>query len=660
MNGVVDMHRCTDTLRHILPLGIFVLVAVLVLADGTTASAAAHFSSDIGLKGGDNAFQNNLTIITNGMFAVARIISTIMIALAGIMIAFNVETANKTTWNIILGIGLALNFGTALMSAFGGSFGGADQAPFEYRMHVTADEDSKWYDFLQPFTRTYIDYTKSGAVSIMPVAAKLLIVLTAISASVKISLDLISGDKMKFLVQTLLETGLYLFLILNWYGHGIDIMGSLCSGFQAIGYHAGGYSDGMGSGSLIANAVTMFTTGYGAAQEAFSIWSPISGLFTILCLVIMFILLVLAGIEMLMAKIEFFTMAMITIPLIPFVALPQTKFLFERALGAMFNLAIKVAVISFLTAMSSRILTDYCEEFATIATDEGISDTNTKKRDGFNQMIEDALAGKIDLIITKSVSRFARNTVDSLQSVRKLKEHGVEIYFEKENIWTFDTRGELLITIMSSLAQEESRSISENTTWGKRKQFAEGKTSVGYSAFLGYDKDFKINEEQAKVVKLIYKLFLGGRSFYAITKELEKRGIKSPSGKDKWYISTVRSILTNEKYRGDALIQKEYTADFLDKTRRKNMGEISQYYVEEHHEAIIPPDLFDFVQTEIKEREKRGKHSSVSIFANKIKWAAAAVTTVRRYGTRPTSTAGLSTAATRNMPTRESRAAQGI
>ena len=258
-------------------------------------------------------------------------------------------------------------------------------------------------------------------------------------------------------------------------------------------------------------------------------------------------------------------------------------------------------------------------DFVGMYSDEGISGTNTKKRDGFNQMIEDALAGKIDLIITKSVSRFARNTVDSLQNVRKLKEHGVEIYFEKENIWTFDTRGELLITIMSSLAQEESRSISENTTWGKRKQFAEGKTSVGYSAFLGYDKDFQINEEQAKVVKLIYKLFLGGRSFYAITKELEKRGIKSPSGKDKWYISTVRSILTNEKYRGDALIQKEYTADFLDKTRRKNTGEIPQYYVEEHHEAIIPPELFDFVQAEIKEREKRGKHSGVSIFANKIK-----------------------------------------
>ena len=172
---------------------------------------------------------------------------------------------------------------------------------------------------------------------------------------------------------------------------------------------------------------------------------------------------------------------------------------------------------------------------------------------------------------------------------------------------------------MSSLAQEESRSISENTTWGKRKQFAEGKTSVGYSAFLGYDKDFKVNPKQAKVVKLIYKLFVGGRSFYAIAKEMEKRGIKSPSGKDKWCATTVRSILSNEKYRGDALIQKQYTADFLDKTRRKNTGEIPQYYVEEHHEPIIPPDLFDFVQSEIKRREQNGKHSGVSIFANKIK-----------------------------------------
>ena len=365
------MNQRLRGLYSYLPIGAALMLAVVLLADSSTAYAA--FSSDIGLKAGDGSFQNNLTSITNGMLVVARIISTIMIALAGLMIVFNVESANKTTWNIILGIGLALNFGTVLMGVYGGYVGaGGDQAAFEYKMHVDADKNSKWYDFLQPFTRTYIDYTKTGAVAIIPVAGKLLIVLTAISASIKISLDLISGDKMKFLVQTLLETGLYLFLILNWYGHGIDIMGSLCNGFESLGYHAGGYTsaDGVHANSLVENAVAMFSLGYGAAEKAFSIWSPISSLVTILCLVVMFILLLLAGLELLMAKIEFFTMAMITLPLIPFVALPQTKFLFERALGAMFNLAIKVSVISFLAAMSSKILTDYCEEFAKIATDE--------------------------------------------------------------------------------------------------------------------------------------------------------------------------------------------------------------------------------------------------------------------------------------------------
>ena len=127
-------------------------------------------------------------------------------------------------------------------------------------------------------------------------------------------------------------------------------------------------------------------------------------------------------------------------------------------------------------------------EFVKVYTDEGISATNTKKRDGFNQMIADALAGQIDLIITKSVSRFARNTVDSLVTVRQLKEKGVEVYFEKENIYTLDSKGELLITIMSSLAQEESRSISENVTWGQRKRMADGKVSLPYSQFLGYKK----------------------------------------------------------------------------------------------------------------------------------------------------------------------------
>ena len=257
--------------------------------------------------------------------------------------------------------------------------------------------------------------------------------------------------------------------------------------------------------------------------------------------------------------------------------------------------------------------------FVGMYSDEGISATNTRHRDGFNRMIQDALDGKIDLIITKSVSRFARNTVDSLQNVRKLKEKGVEVYFEKENIWTLDSKGELLITIMSSLAQEESRSISENTTWGRRKSFADGKATVSYSRFLGYDKDFEINEEQAEIVRLIYRLFISGYGFHAIAQELMKRGIKAPAGGDKWYTSGIRSILTNEKYRGDALLQKEYTADFLQKTKKKNNGEIPQYYVEGHHKAIIPPQQFDYVQAEIARRKEITHQSWNSIFSNKVK-----------------------------------------
>ena len=171
-------------------------------------------------------------------------------------------------------------------------------------------------------------------------------------------------------------------------------------------------------------------------------------------------------------------------------------------------------------------------EFVAVYTDEGISATNTRHRDGFNQMISDALAGKIDLIVTKSVSRFARNTVDSLSTIRKLKENHIEVYFEKENIWTFDSKGELLLTIMSSLAQEESRSISENATWGQRKRFADGKVSLPYKQFLGYEKgpdDIPVVvEEEAKIVRCIFALFMAGKTPYLIAKALTADGIPPP------------------------------------------------------------------------------------------------------------------------------------
>lgn len=284
-----------------------------------------------------------------------------------------------------------------------------------------------------------------------------------------------------------------------------------------------------------------------------------------------------------------------------------------------------------LTSYAAQIsyYTDYINgredwEFVKVYTDEGIFGCSTKRREGFQAMVADALAGKIDLIITKSVSRFARNTVDSLTTIRSLKEHNVECYFEKENIWTFDGKGELLLTIMSSLSQEEARSISENVTWGQRKRFADGKVSLAYSRFLGYDKgaDGKmvINPEQAETVRLIYGLFLEGMTPHTIALTLTERGIKTPSGKDKWNATTVRRILTNEKYKGDALLQKEFTVDFLTKKTKKNCGEIPQYYIEDDHEAIIDPAVFDLVQQEMERRNNgTSRYSGVSIFSSKVK-----------------------------------------
>jgi len=286
-----------------------------------------------------------------------------------------------------------------------------------------------------------------------------------------------------------------------------------------------------------------------------------------------------------------------------------------------------------LTSYEAQVsyYTDYIQqhsdwEFVKVYSDEGVTGCNTKHRIGFAQMVADALDGKINLIITKSVSRFARNTVDSLTTIRTLKEHGVEVYFEKENIWTFDSKGELLISLMSSIAQEESRSISENCTWGQRRRFEEGKVSVPFKRFLGYDKgengELVVNPEQAVTVRRIYAEFLQGKSPYQIAKGLTADGIPTPGGKQKWTDKVIRSILTNEKYKGDALLQKVYTTDFLTKKKKKNNGEVPQYYVKDDHEAIIEPEIFDLVQKQMLLRTKEEKRTStVSIFSGKIKCA---------------------------------------
>ncbi|MSU05919.1 recombinase family protein [Spirochaetales bacterium NM-380-WT-3C1] len=262
-------------------------------------------------------------------------------------------------------------------------------------------------------------------------------------------------------------------------------------------------------------------------------------------------------------------------------------------------------------------------EFVEVYSDEGISGTHTKKREGFLRMIDDAVNHKkIDLILTKSVSRFARNTVDSLSTIRLLKENGVEVYFEKENIYTFDSKGEMLLTIMSSIAQEESRSISENVSWGMQRRFEEGKYSVGYSTFLGYDKgnDGKlvINPEQAKTVRYIFTRFLEGKTPYSIAKELMERKMKTGAGNDKWSTESVVRILQNEKYCGKAILQKTYKRDLLSK-RITNNGEVRKYLVENGHEAIIPPEQFEMAQQELESRRKETRqHSSKSIFTSKL------------------------------------------
>lgn len=252
-------------------------------------------------------------------------------------------------------------------------------------------------------------------------------------------------------------------------------------------------------------------------------------------------------------------------------------------------------------------------ELVDIYADEGISATNTKKREAFNRLIQDCRAGKVDRILVKSISRFARNTLDCIKYVRELKELGIGVTFEKENIDSLDSKGEVLLTILSSLAQDESRSISENATWGIRKKFERGEVRVNTTKFMGYDKDengkLVINPEQAEVVKHIYQQFLKGYSPESIAKELNTNGIKGWSGKANWYPSSILKMLQNEKYKGDALLQKTYTVDFLTKKRTENDGQVNQYYVTNNHEAIIDTEMWDTVQEELARRKDfREKH----------------------------------------------------
>lgn len=261
--------------------------------------------------------------------------------------------------------------------------------------------------------------------------------------------------------------------------------------------------------------------------------------------------------------------------------------------------------------------------FVGVYADKGITGTSINRREAFNRMVTDALTGNIDLIVTKSISRFARNTVDTLNTIRQLKAANVEVFFEKENIYTMDSKGEFLITLLSSIAEEESRSISENVKWGQRKRFADGKYSVPYKHFLGYRKGadgiMEIVPEEARAVRWIYHMFLEGIAPTAIATILTTASIPSPAGGDQWWPKTVMSILTNEKYYGAARLQKKFTVDFLEKKMKPNEGEVPQYYVTGSHPAIIEPDEWEQVQAEFARRKALGKaYSGKSVLSAKL------------------------------------------
>ncbi len=263
---------------------------------------------------------------------------------------------------------------------------------------------------------------------------------------------------------------------------------------------------------------------------------------------------------------------------------------------------------SYYTEM---ILSNPNWKMAGIYADDGISGTDMRKRDEFNRLLRDCEAGKIDLVLTKSISRFARNTADLLNAIRKLQAKKIAVYFEKEHINTLENTGEMLVTILGSQAQEESRNLSENTHWGIVRRFENGEVIVNCSRFMGYtrneDGELEIVPEEAEVVRLIFRLYLEGMSVAGIKRHLEGEGILTVTGRKNWNDVTIYHMLSNEKYMGDALLQKTYTADFLTKTRLKNNGEVRQYYITDNHEGIIPREIFHAVQLEKKRRAERRK-----------------------------------------------------
>ena len=250
-------------------------------------------------------------------------------------------------------------------------------------------------------------------------------------------------------------------------------------------------------------------------------------------------------------------------------------------------------------------------KLAGIYADKGITGTSMKKRDEFNKLIRQCKRGKVDMIIVKSISRFARNTLDCIKITRMLRELKVDVYFEEQNLHSIDPSSEFYISIYGSVAQSESENISHNVAWGKARSAKDGNVFFAYKSFLGYrrgaDGKPEIDPEQADTVRRIYDRFLAGDSLQQIANGLTADGIPTPMGRTVWQASVVQSILSNEKYKGDALLGKTYVEDCISKKVRVNAGERPQYYVENNHPAIIDAATFARVQEELARRASKRK-----------------------------------------------------
>lgn len=383
-------------MKKYLPYFLFT-IAFVIIAQNISYAASSEDLAAMGVGTELGTFNSTLTTIATGIVKAGKAIAVIMTAIAGTMVVLNIQDGTKTVWNIILGVGLALNLGGFLLGVWGDYMTTSSVAT-----HVTNYnfdlKDSGAVDILSGFMNNYTqNVIIPGAKAIVPISAKLLIILTLIDASLKLSLDLISGDKVKFLIKVTLQSGFYLFLITNWLS-GLDLMQALSNAFEGIGFLAGGtdVNTVLKPDSIVNNAIVMFNAVWSHAK--FSLSNIGLTIINLVSVIVIVVCLFLTAIEMFMARIEFYTMALITIPLLAFGVCDKTRFLSEKAIGAMFNLAIKVCVIAFISTMACPMLKDFADKFEAASQTAGFF---TK----INYILQAVLICGILLIITYKIPK---------------------------------------------------------------------------------------------------------------------------------------------------------------------------------------------------------------------------------------------------------------